>query len=309
MVDPIQLAQRSISGEAGDGPHLLITAGVHGDEFEPMAAVRRLIATLDARQLNGRVTLVPVVNEFAFRRGARTAEDGLDLARTCPGRADGSVTERVADALSRLIRTADYYIDLHTGGTQFAIVPLAGYVLHPNPRVLDAQRRMAKAFDLPLVWGTTPNLQGRSLSVARDGNVPAIYVEHGGGGGCDPAKVADLLAGCTNVMSELGLFRAHAPPPSRVRQVIEDDREQSGHLQINHPSPASGFFDPAVTLGQMIESGQPLGEVVDPLGEAPLSVAAAHSGIVAVLRSSRSVQAGDSLATVVELGDTEARAR
>ena len=68
------------------GPHLLITGGVHGDEFEPMAAIRRLIGPLRAGRIRGRVTLVPVVNEPAFRRGQRTAEDGLDLARTLPGR-------------------------------------------------------------------------------------------------------------------------------------------------------------------------------------------------------------------------------
>jgi predicted deacylase len=307
--EPHPLTQKTIAGPPGDGgPHLLITAGVHGDEFEPMAAVRRLAQTLDARQLSGRVTLVPIVNEPAFRRGTRTADDGLDLARTCPGRPDGSITERIAHALTGLIQSADYYIDLHTGGVLFEIVPLAGYMLHRDARVLDAQRRMAKAFDLPLVWGTTPALEGRSLSVARDANVPAIYVEHGGGGGgCDPAKVDDLAAGCLNVMSSLGILREARPAAaaSRVQHVVEDDREQSGHLQINHPAPSPGFFEPAVTLGQMIERGQPLGDIVDPLGGATVTVKASHAGIVVVLRSLPSVKTGDSLATVVELrGET-----
>ena len=31
----------------GDGPRLLVTGGVHGDEFEPMAACRRLIGLLE----------------------------------------------------------------------------------------------------------------------------------------------------------------------------------------------------------------------------------------------------------------------
>ena len=299
--ETVNLSRKTIGDERG--PHLLVTAGVHGDEFEPMAAVRGLIKTLGARQLRGRVTLVPVVNEPAFRRGARAAEDGLDLARTCPGRPDGSITERVADALSQLIRSADYYIDLHTGGTAQQIVPLAGYMLHRDPRVLEVQRRMAKAFELPLVWGTTPTLQGRSLSVARDANVPAIYVEHGGGGGgYDPVKVEALVAGCTNVMAHLGMLDG-LTSSSRVQYVVEDDREQSGYLQINHPAPCAGFFAAAVTLGETVEGGQPLGEVVDPLGDAPVSVAAAHSGIVAVLRSFPSVNKGDSLATVIEVND------
>ena len=42
--------------------------------------------------------------------------------------------------MSRLIRSADYYIDLHTGGALFDISPLAGYVLHADQTVLDRQR-------------------------------------------------------------------------------------------------------------------------------------------------------------------------
>lgn len=98
-----------------------------------MAAVRRLIALLENNApavsgFRGRVTLIPVVNEAAFLRGHCCADDGLELARTCPGRADGSVTEQTAWALSESIRSADYYIDLHTGGTGLSVYPLTGYM-------------------------------------------------------------------------------------------------------------------------------------------------------------------------------------
>ena len=77
---------------------------------------------------------MPIVNEPAFLRGERTAEDQLDLARVCPGNPDGSITEQIAHQLSELIREADYYIDLHTGGTTLRVLPLVGYVLHPPSR-------------------------------------------------------------------------------------------------------------------------------------------------------------------------------
>ena len=50
----------------------------------------------------GLLTLVPIVNEAAYLRGSRTAEDELDLARVCPGDPNGSITERTAHALSEL---------------------------------------------------------------------------------------------------------------------------------------------------------------------------------------------------------------
>src|SRR4051812_4844756 len=131
----MQLTLQEIHGQTS-GPHVLITGGVHGDEFEPMAAVRRLLNVLRQTDLRGRVTLVPVVNEPAFRLGQRAAEDGLDLAPPCPGGAGGSVPEQTAPVLSERFRAADYYTALPPGGPRLCVLPLVGYTLHPDPAVL-----------------------------------------------------------------------------------------------------------------------------------------------------------------------------
>jgi predicted deacylase len=283
------------------GPHVLITGGVHGDEFEPMAAVRRLIAMLRPEKLRGRVTLVPVVNEPAFRLGRRTGDDGLDLARTCPGRKDGSVTEQIAFALSELIRSADYYIDLHTGGTRLRVLPLVGYTLHPIPEVLSAQRRMARAFGLPIIWGTDPNLNGRSLSVARDARVPAIYAEYHGGGGCDPTGIDAYVQGCLRVLADLGMIAPPSLTPRPEPLIVEDSRPGAGHMQVNHPSPCEGFFEPTVELGQCVREGDRLGTVSDVLGQHVESIRAAHSGIVLVLHTFARVDADESVTVILEI--------
>ncbi len=289
---------RTIVG-AQPGPHLLITGGVHGDEFEPMAAIRRLLRELDPASLRGQVTLVPVVNEAAFLRGMRTAEDELDLARTCPGHPDGTITERTAHEVSTLIRSADAYIDLHTGGTTMSILPLAGYTLVPAEHVRETQRRMARAFNLPVVWGTDYRLEGRTLSVARDAQVPAIYAEYRGSGTCDPAGVAAYVDGCENVMSELGMLDRE-PPPSRIQYFVEDFRESAGHMQIRNPAPLTGFFEPLVQLGDRVAAGEPLGTVSDVLGDQVVPVPSQESGIVLVLRTFSRVHAGETVAVVLE---------
>ena len=91
MSDSIKLKSITITGNS-PGPKLLILGGIHGDEFESMWAIRRLKETLVPDALNGSITLIPIVNEGAFWLGQRTAEDGLDLARTCPGKENGSTT-------------------------------------------------------------------------------------------------------------------------------------------------------------------------------------------------------------------------
>jgi predicted deacylase len=288
-----------IQGTSDDGPHLLITAGVHGDEYEGMVAIRKLIKDIDATQLRSQLTLVPVVNESAFALRARAGEDGLDLARTCPGKVDGSLTERVAHSLASLINDADFYIDLHTGGSIMQVDPLTGYNLVSDPMILDNQRRMARAFGLPIIWGTSAELEGRSLSVARDAGVPAIYTEYLGGGLCSDTGIKACYEGCLNVMAELGMIDPRpAPPPPEVE--VEDPRPDSGHMQICHPSPTNGYFEPSVPLGQTVEKGQILGEVLDPLGKSSHEISADHSGRLIVLRSCPAVKEGDTLAVILD---------
>lgn len=287
-----------------DGPHLLVTGGVHGDEHAPMAAIRQLASQLRPESLRGRATLVPVVNEPAYLRGCRTADDGLDLARVCPGKADGSATEQIANALSELIRSADYYIDLHTGGMAMEVLPLVGYMLHPNREVLDAQRRMAQAFNLPVVWGTDWRLDGRSLSVARDARVPAIYAEYSGGMGCNRSCVMAYVEGCLGVMAMFGMIDRPFRPPA-IQYLVEDDRPNSGYLQVCNPSPVDGLFEPHVSLGQQIRARDLLGTVSQMPELAVESVVSQQHGIVVALATMRRVLKDEGLAVILEMGHSE----
>lgn len=296
----MQLKTITIDGKSA-GPHLLILAGVHGDEFEPMAAVRQLAKVLLPESLKGRVTLVPVVNEGAFLRGARCANDGLDLARTCPGKMNGSYTEQVAFAVSELIKTADYLIDLHTGGNVMSLFPLSGYTLHPDAKVLSVQRRMAKAFNLPLIWGSDPNLKGRTLSVAKENNIPAIYAEWMGGGGCQSQGVQDYVEGCLNVMGELQMIERETPE-SKIEKIVEEDFAGAGLLTGDYLSPFDGFFEFAVSLWDDVEEGSLIGTVSDILGENAVQIKSTGKGKVICLRVFARVLTGDSLCHVLKMG-------
>jgi predicted deacylase len=265
-----------------------------------MAAVRKLVLRLPEQLLRGHVTLVPVANPAAFLRGARAAEDELDLARVFPGNSRGSVTERAAATVAALIREADYYIDLHTGGAALCLMPLVGYMLHSDAQVLDAQRRMARAFNLPVIWGTDGRLEGRSLSAARDANVPAIYAEYLGGALCRSEGVTAYVDGCLNVLAELGMIDRERASP-RVQYVVEDARPGSGRLQICYPAPKAGFFEPAVELGAMVSPGSLLGHVVDPLGDAAQAIPSEQHGMILGLRVFPRVLPGDALAVVLEI--------
>ena len=283
------------------GPTLLVIGGVHGDEFEPMAAIRRLGQGIDPEHLHGTLILVPIANEPAFARKHRLGEDGLDLARVCPGNPEGTPTERIAHELSALIRSSDFVIDLHTGGTSMSVHPLTGYLMVENEEIRKRQRRLASAFNLSIIWGTTAAVEGRPLSVARDAGIPAIYAEFHGACCCEPKGIEALERGCLNVMASLGMIEQSAEPPTSNAILIEDSTSRAERLLDQHASPCAGFFEPRFRMGQIVKQGAVLGTVSDVLGDEVVEIKAEVSGMVVRLRTVPSVQAGENLAVVLEL--------
>jgi predicted deacylase len=282
------------------GKTLLVTAGVHGDEFEGMAALHRHYETADPARLAGTFVGVPVVNPPAFEAGLRTnPDDRQDMARLFPGSPGGTVTEQLAHALThRFIRHADLYCDLHSAGQFYAMPPLAGYQLRPEP-LQSRQREAARAFGLPLVWGT-PALPGRSLSAAAECGVPAIYAEITGEGRCRPADVERYVFGLKQLQALLGLTR-EPPAPHQPTWFVEDDRPQAGFLQVQNRAPAGGLFQPEVSPLDRVHRGQRLGTIRDALGAVRHEVQATHAGRIVFLRTFPRVLAGDPVCTVLEM--------
>lgn len=289
------------SGE--EGPHLLILAGVHGDEFEPVDTALRLVMDFTGgRKLDrGTLIIVPIVNRMAYKNESRTAGDGLDLARTCPGRKEGSETEQIAWEISQLIRSADYLIDMHTGGKTYEIYPLSGYVLHRDKKILEIQRAMATTFGLPVQWGTSPELDGRTLSVARDAGVPAIYTEYGGGELQNEEIVEVLYNGCLRVLAELRMItdrNLHSPEP---QYIVEDSREASGHLQIMYPSPLKGDYKAHAQLGEMVKEGDLIGHVHDSKTGKGTEISAREDGLLFLIRKKTSVNKDEATAGILPI--------
>lgn len=99
------------------GYRIVIFGGVHGDETEGVIAAHRIAgAALGLKA--GSVTVVPIVNEEAYRADTRlTPADGANLARVFPGRKEGTPTEQIVYALtSDVLVGCDLLIDLHTSG-------------------------------------------------------------------------------------------------------------------------------------------------------------------------------------------------
>lgn len=284
------------------GPVLLVNGGTHGDEYEGLAAIQELFASLDPGELRGTWIGVPVLNEPAMTVPHRCGPfDQQDLARTFPGKPEGSLTEQIAYHFSHdLLRQAHYYIDLHSAGSALRMVFLSGYGVPKDKDLLEQQRKMAIAFGADLVWGT-PLLPGRTLSQAEEYGIPAIYAETTGCGSIRREDVQTYLQGVQNVMGLLGMTETIYPrQPRRYFRETGSSATQEGHLQIDHPAPCSGLFLLQVDLWDLVREGQIVGRIVDFAGRERTTIRARRSGHVILVRHWPSVREGDPLLVVVE---------
>jgi predicted deacylase len=273
------------------GPRVAVLGGVHGDEYEGITAAAAIWHDTDPEALLGSLTIVSVSNPPAFEAGTRTSPlDGLNLARTFPGRRDGSVTERIADALAEhVIRQSDFLIDLHSAGQHYAMPLLAGAYAAPNE--LGRQCEAAGlAFGAPVYWAHPDIAPGRSLSVAVEAGIANLYVECGGGGRVRPTDLAAYRTGVRRVLSHLGaLGSGSVELASAPRLRLRSTGDVDTWLAVSQP----GILVERVALLESVRGGQTLGEVVDDRGRVLERLVAPWDGVVVMARRTARVRPGD----------------
>lgn len=284
--DPVEIPYARVVGTAGEGPHLTVIAGIHGGEYTSMAAVMRLIGTLDAAQLRGTVTAVPIVNQPAFwnRTPFVVPVDGKNLNRTFPGDPAGTYTEVLAhEVFTAFIEPADFLLDLHAGDIPEGLEP---FCLFEESPVEERARGMARAYGTGHVVRqsrASRTVGGSTSSAAADIGVPAIIAEVGANGLCDEPSVARHLQGVLNVCAHLGML------PGDVAGDVLPPAEYSGWVWMR--STLRGWWQPRVSVGEHVREGDVLGAVLDPFGRELEQVVAPAAGCPLFLTTSPAVLA------------------
>ncbi|MBL8214986.1 MAG: succinylglutamate desuccinylase/aspartoacylase family protein [Bryobacterales bacterium] len=261
---------------AGTGPTVLLTAGVHGDEYEGPAALIECIDHLRYTPVTGRVIVIPVANPMAWRGASRLSpEDGLNLARVFPGKAHGTPTEHLASQIWTLAEEADFLIDLHSGGSDYTFLPLAGYYGNAS---LDAACR----FGLPVLWNLPETNGVLSCEMHRCGKT-AVGCEYLGGGQLSRPGVQAYTRGVRSCLALWGLLPNEQPRPAN------GDRYTGDWMLAE----AEGAFVATARLGDMVEAGASLATIRNTRGEPLQEFKAATHGRVLAIRSKGYIRKGD----------------
>ncbi len=276
------------------GPTLLVVAGVHGNEYEGMAAVQEVFAALDPATMRGAFLAIPVANPLAYAARTRSTPanvDGLNLARVFPGDAGGTVTQRLAHHLlclvERNVGPDDLFVDFHSGSADVAFATMVGFRDVSGPGRV-ASEEAARHFGITRFWRIPDSIGPFNAETARRG-IPTIGTETTGRAGCDPADVAVYVAGLHNLLAYLRIHD-HDTAPVRL------DGPASPTLDVI--APAGGFFRTAVQLGDDIDRGARLGDIVDLDGDVVAEVVAPMSGEVWASRTTPAVRPGELISMI-----------
>ena len=117
MTLPADLQFKSINYTGlGQGPRLIVTGAVHGNETCGTVAIRRVMEEFDSGRLvvaNGSVTFVPITNPLAYRLEQRSGDRNLNR-NLFPSEAPQDFEDRIANWLCPLLAQHDVLLDLHS---------------------------------------------------------------------------------------------------------------------------------------------------------------------------------------------------
>lgn len=267
-----------------DGPTILFSAGIHGDEINGVEVVRQLITKKVNKPKTGTIICIPIVNMFGFVNKSRDFPDGRDLNRVFPGSKTGSLASRFAwHILTEIMPCVDYAVDFHAGGAsrfnapQIRIVP-------GNPEL----KKLADIFNAPYTL-YSKNIPGSFRGSSEKLNVRMLLFEGGKSLDINTAVADEGVNGAMRLLDYLNMLNPKLTAGQTHDKTIYIDR--SAWIRAK----TSGLFHDHNTVGTFVKKGFVLGFITDPFGKFQQKVKATNDGYIINANLSPIVYEGDAI--------------
>lgn len=283
-----QLPATILHGEQ-PGKTVLITAGIHAEEYVGIQSALELSEMLKVQKIAGTVVIVKVVNRKAFelRSGSDSHEDGKNLNRVFPGNREGTWSERLAYTIEKeLLSIADYYIDLHSGDSYEQLTPYVYYAGAAAKEVVEQSREMAQQADVPYMVGSNVAMGG-CYNYAASLGIPSILLERGQMGGWTKEESHSTRRDVRNILCHLGIYQGEKDYRNYYPLEVKDLCYQAANEQ--------GLWYPCKKPGDMIQQGDMLGVIKDYEGKILEVCKAEYGGVILYQTGSLQVQESGSV--------------
>ncbi|MCR8922940.1 succinylglutamate desuccinylase/aspartoacylase family protein [Dasania sp. GY-MA-18] len=266
-----------------DGPILLVSAAVHGDELNGIEIISRLINSPSIKNLKGTLIAVPIVNVYGVLSQSRYMPDRRDLNRSFPGSSRGSLAGRIAKIfLNEIVTKCDYGIDLHTGAIHRSNLPQIRADLSN-----ETTKAMAYAFGVPVLLNADIR-DGSLRESAASAGVNMLLYEAGEALRFDELSIRAGVKGIINVMRHLDMLRKTRSKKPLVEPFV-------AHNSTWVRATDSGVVSHKKSLGDYVEEKDELAVISDPYGKTLDVVKSPVEGIIIGKQNIPLVQEGEAM--------------
>ncbi|EEZ85291.1 conserved hypothetical protein [Vibrio harveyi 1DA3] len=242
------------------GKKIMITAGVHGDEYNGVLAAQKTARELIGKDIAGTVTVVPTINLTGMLNHSRdffSADPDAspaNLNRFFPGDANGNEANRFLFALwNNLLKpNAELAIDLHTQTTG-AAYPL--YVFADFR--IEQSLEMARLIN-PDVILNDPGDAGILETVWNNSGIPSITIEVGMGRYTEQDLIDRTVTGIFNILARHDVVTGEV---TEITPCLE------GKDIISIRAELGGFVLPQVKMMDKVEQAQLVAIQYDSFGD------------------------------------------
>ena len=212
--------------------------------------------------------------------------DGKNLNRVFPGKAQGTVSERIAFTVHQLQVVADFYIDLHGGDIHESLLPFVIYSNLGGEQLAEQSRQASAALGFPYVVGSISD--NGSIGAAATAGTPGFLAELGQCGQWSDEEVETYVDATNNVLRSLGVLSG-TPKTYEVtllKRMAVAMAEQEG------------CWYAAKKLEERVKKGDKLGEIRDFFGTVLGEYHAEEDGVLLYVVTSLAITKGDPLTAI-----------
>ena len=267
-----------------DGPTVLFTACLHGDEINGTEIVRQLIVQKINKPKRGTIICIPIINIFGFINKTREFPDGRDLNRVFPGSKTGSLASRFAYyILKDIMPHIDYAIDFHAGGASRFNAPQIRIV--PENKEL---KKLSEVFSAPFTL-YSKNISGTFRNSCDKLDVKMLLFEGGKSLDINDAITKEAIEGTKRFLTHLDMLNPRKKAISNENKTIYI--EKSNWVRAKH----SGLFHGLTAIGSFVKKGDLLATISDPYGKVEHKVKAPHAGFIINVNDAPIIFQGDAI--------------
>ena len=247
--------------------HILITAGIDGDEYAGIEAAYFLIDHFRKQPPSLSITILPLINIPGFYNGtSHNPLDGKYPKHIFPGSERGSASEQLLYFVSTFLKKNTLWIDLHSGASTETLTPFIWATQTKNREIDRVSEDLLSHVETPLlVYDKYPT---KKVSTLAKRGIPYLLLESGQRGEREAKAIRQHVAW---VESLIETFK-NRQSTQKTKTVYTTVNEYVANHQ--------GLWTSYKKVGDSVEKGQLLGVISNTEKKILQRIQARNSGIL-----------------------------